>query len=207
MLIDELKDLYHGEPVFLVGNGPSLKDTPLELLMDRHSFGMNRLTSLYKRTAWRPEFYVCLSSDFKQVQRPEFEKSAAPARVAFLPAEFGGEKIVGLNADEEQWSDDPSVRVSKYGTVMLAAFQVAVYMGFNPIVLVGCDLNFGPDGNHYDPDYTLSAEFDWHLENLNQLEAHRIAKWNCDRLGVAVYNATVGGALAVYPRVRLEDVL
>jgi hypothetical protein len=36
---------------------------------------------------------------------------------------------------------------------------------------------------------------------------HRVALRSCRQLGVEVLNATAGGELEVYPRVRLEDLM
>lgn len=208
MPLDELEGLYAGHRIFLVGNGPSLNATPLDRLATEYTFGMNHLTALYKLTTWRPTFYLCLSSDMVGANRDEFYASGKPARLQFYESRYAEPGMIGLNADqEEDWSDDPCKRVSKYGTGLLAVMQLAVFMGFNPLVLVGCDLDFRPAGNHYDDGYPLSAGFDWEQENVNQVRAHEIAKVNCDRLGVKVLSATIGGKLEVYPRVSLVDLL
>lgn len=43
---------------FIVGNGPSLNETPLELLNGEHSWGVNRIHLIYPRTTWRPTYMV-----------------------------------------------------------------------------------------------------------------------------------------------------
>ncbi len=40
--------------LFLVGNGPSLRDTDLELLIGEESWGSGRIDLIYPRTNWRP---------------------------------------------------------------------------------------------------------------------------------------------------------
>ena len=43
---------------FIVGNGPSLKETPLELIEDEISYGANAVHLIYNETDWRPKHVV-----------------------------------------------------------------------------------------------------------------------------------------------------
>jgi hypothetical protein len=43
---------------FVVGNGPSLAQTNLDLLSDEYSFGVNAVHQIYHRTTWRPSVLV-----------------------------------------------------------------------------------------------------------------------------------------------------
>ena len=56
--------------VFLVGNGPSLKDTPLDRLIGEEAWGMNRIHLLYDRIQWRPTLWWWTDMP----QRPEHEE-------------------------------------------------------------------------------------------------------------------------------------
>jgi hypothetical protein len=44
--------------IFLVGNGPSLARTNLDLIADEYSFGMNRVHLIYPKTKWRPTYFM-----------------------------------------------------------------------------------------------------------------------------------------------------
>jgi hypothetical protein len=55
--IEEFEDQYQGERIFLIGNGPSLDDTPLHKLSSEYSLAMNRINKIYDETEWRPSFY------------------------------------------------------------------------------------------------------------------------------------------------------
>ena len=57
MTLDSLKDEYAGERIFVVGNGPSLSETPLERLDSEYSIGINSVNKIYSETSWRPYFY------------------------------------------------------------------------------------------------------------------------------------------------------
>ena len=59
---------------WIVGNGPSLNETPLDLLRGEISFGMNGIWMLYKRLRWRPTHYYMV--DFNTaVSRDVWEKA------------------------------------------------------------------------------------------------------------------------------------
>ena len=45
----ELKDIHKGRRAFIIGNGPSLKQTDLSKLKNEITFGMNRIYLLFDR--------------------------------------------------------------------------------------------------------------------------------------------------------------
>ena len=50
---------------FVLGNGPSLNETDLDLLTREVSFGVNRCELIYPNTKWRPTYWVCGDRDLK----------------------------------------------------------------------------------------------------------------------------------------------
>jgi hypothetical protein len=109
----------------------------------------------------------------------------------------------------------------KFASGLFVAMQLAAAAGHDPIVLVGCDLGYigweegTGDPNHFDPAYVvprpgggpdgrMDAEYAA-LTNAKLAYAHRVALESCRAMGIAVLNATVGGALEVYPRVDLAE--
>ena len=110
-------------------------------------------------------------------------------------------------------------------SVTIAAMQLAVHLGFNPIYLIGCDTNYkvpdttkiegssdflisteNDDPNHFDPGY-FGKDSRWHQPKPERMIMHYAkAKDVCDDLGVKVINATVGGKLEVFPRIDYVDI-
>jgi hypothetical protein len=103
---------------------------------------------------------------------------------------------------------------------------LAVYLGFNPIYLVGCDTAYvaaeraveagicpevvarreGADPDHFDPNYLRGGDA-WRVPDVAGMVAdYHAARRACDAIGVTVYNATVGGRLEEFPRVSYERV-
>jgi len=237
--IGELKDKYKGERCFCVGNGPSLKSTPLHLLNNEYSFGLNNISKIYPSTTWRPNFYVNVTVGITDDGWAAAAKDAIKGAVSFV--DYGAlPYILESNSNsleipdsvypievikEIKWSRDITNGVCKYGSSMLAVMQIAIYMGFNPLILVGCDVKWVPfdyaedkDPNHFIDNYwgKLKIQGEHEVAVTPQMaqyytdqakSCHILAKHECDEMGVRVYNATVGGDLETYPRVDLLEAL
>ena len=59
------KNKYKGETILVVGNGPSLKITPLDKFRIT-SLAMNKIDLLFDKTKWRPNFIVLLIKETNQ---------------------------------------------------------------------------------------------------------------------------------------------
>ena len=110
--------------------------------------------------------------------------------------------------------------------VTYLSLQLAVYMGFSEIYLIGMDHNFpyhrNRDGNIEENDKSIPVHF-WESAENNEDEkridlhanyqelaenAYLEAKKYCEKVGrVKIYNVTRGGKLEVFERKKLEDVL
>lgn len=55
--IEDFKNEYENERIFLIGNGPSLDKTPLNKLANEYSLAVNRICGIYSKTNWRPTIY------------------------------------------------------------------------------------------------------------------------------------------------------
>jgi len=58
MDISNFDSFHEGEKAIIVGNGPSIQETPLKELEDYTTFGMNRINMIFDDTSWRPDYYV-----------------------------------------------------------------------------------------------------------------------------------------------------
>lgn len=231
----DLRDKFTGKRMYVIGNGPSLSRTPMDMLIGEYSIAMNRIAAIYNQTKWRPDFFVCTTIN---VRKPDWHRDIMrtidQGIVTFAWDQLRktiGEKnnIYYLNCthgsettDEPQlewWSDDISERVCKYGTSMLVAMQIAFYLGFGEIYIVGADLGFTDsiftklfrfarldkiaqlfDKNHFFIGYGspgASAKY----FNRNMIATHQLIKEVANRKKIKIYNATLGGKLNVYPRV------
>ena len=101
------------------------------------------------------------------------------------------------------FSDDPYAIVYHGMTVTYSAMQLAVYMGFKEIYLLGCDCDYSGEKQHF-MDYGLKTETADNPES-KAIAAYTTAKNYADEHGIKIYNATRGGKLEVFERVDLDS--
>lgn len=227
------KDKYKGQRCFIVANGPSLRAEDLDLLCEHGeiTFGMNRIYKLFDQTRWRPTYYVCEDELICQSQQAEI--NAIEARAKFIPIELKWWHNVEienachfhLNYREEArypygFSTDIAHQLDCRGTVTCSCMQLAAYMGFSEIYLLGVDHNYRVtidiNGNVVtDPqqkDYFCEG-YDTDIKDIvvhdmgNNTRAYMDAKKFCDssKGKVTIYNATRGGKLEVFQRVDFDS--
>jgi hypothetical protein len=102
-------------------------------------------------------------------------------------------------------------------TVTYVALQLAFHMGFSEVILIGVDHSFntkgapnltitsdGDDPNHFSPEY-FGKGFRWQLPDLEASEqAYVMARDAYEKSGRIILDATVGGKLPVFPKVKYE---
>ena len=87
MEITRLKNKYHGERIFLIGNGPSIKKTPLEMLEDEYTLGMNKINILYEETNWRPSFYLFVQNKLTEERRKNVHENIANDTICIISSD------------------------------------------------------------------------------------------------------------------------
>lgn len=97
-----------------------------------------------------------------------------------------------------------------FGGSVNVAMQVAVLNGFDKIVLLGCDLEYRDHKpSHFDGNYEHGGEQPAFYASRNAFYGHvQAMNWiRRKQPNIEVLNATEGGLLELWPRVRLDDVL
>ncbi len=106
-------------------------------------------------------------------------------------------------------------------TVIYSAIQLAIYMGFKKIYLLGCDHDYLVDiarvtDHHFyeekqgqkEIEEQVLKSFDtemWFREYYERWKHYRLIKEYSRSIGCQIYNATQGGMLDVFPRIKFED--
>lgn len=214
---------------FIVGNGPSLNLTNLDLLIGETSFGVNRIARRYDKTKWRPTHYVraeeastgsnpaIYQDDIETHYRLGCEVWANEFFIAQTPniRQSGQYRQIRACAHYNMHFDNPDCppvyhmpRLCTFGSSVHVAIQIALgVLNVDTVYLVGTDLGYREGKvNHFDESYTqgVGELRDARYTELDLLAAHMVAARSFPG---RIYNATVGGSLEVYPRVRLEDIL
>jgi hypothetical protein len=217
-----LKDSHKGQRAFIIGNGPSLKNTDLSLLKNQHTFGMNRIYLLFPELGFSTT-YLCAVNDLVIEQTAsDLSALAIPKFLSwrsrrFFPSNLPLSSVptfLYTTYESPSFSTDVRGRVWESATVTNVALQLAYHLGFQQVVLIGVDHSYsasgkpnttvtsqGDDPNHFSPAY-FGRGFRWQLPDLDTSEiGYTFAREAYRRAGREVLDATVGGKLTIFPKV------
>jgi len=222
--IKELKGRYNNKRCFVVATGPSLTLEDLECIKNEFCFGMNSCIKAFGETTWRPAVYGIQDVYVYEKLKEELE-AADPSDLANVwvsdsvansfvtPERFRRFPLYDLDHKHYhrtgygkfEFSCDCYASVNDGYSITFSLMQMAVYMGFKEIYLLGCDCNYNQpkthfkDSGHVDPKAPVMGD--------KMIAGHAEFKKFADALGVNVINCTRGGMLEVYPRMNLDEVL
>lgn len=212
---------HQGQRCFLVANGPSLKKTNLDLLSNEITFGLNRIYLFFDETSFRPTYYAALnelvleqfSTEISKLDMPKFLNwnhrsyfDIHDPQVAFLKSNM---------VIHDYFQPNLVNPVVVGATVTFAALQIAYYMGFQQVILVGLDHKYSDTGmpnqtkvrtaerddSHFHPGY-FPKGIKWQLPDLLRSEIDfRIAREAFEKDGREIVDATIEGNCPVFRKV------
>lgn len=240
--LQDFREKYSGRRCFIMGNGPSLNKTRLDLLANELVWGFNKIYLLFDKITWRPKFYV--TNDLRLTEHISNEINSLITQLSdsffFFPTHFSSREVRNTNKNvywykEMPWNEltgrqtlfsrDPSHYIVNTATVTIAGLQLAAYLGFNPIYLIGCDTSYSipasvksenrnpqmltstenDDPNHFVSNYSGKGDR-WTSPNVPlMMKQYEHAQRILNESNIKVYNATVGGDLNVFPRIDFES--
>lgn len=221
--LEQFKNKHMGKRCFIVATGPSLRISDLEILKENKivSFSMNRVYRAFDQTTWRPDYYVV--ADWRCLQESRDEIIDIPVNYKFVSDEYSlfwdGDIPENIYKFHCHWSlvekelpkyaEDIRYGMYTCGTVVYNCFQLATYMGFKEIYLIGVDFSFSNEyknvNNHFIKNYYNSNSQTSNFYDEEQFRSHRAAKKYADEHGIKIYNATRGGKLEIFPRVDFDS--
>lgn len=195
-----LRDAYAGRRCFVVGTAPSLQHLDLARIRDDYVFLVNSGYRLADRFG-RPPDALMITNPFAYA-----EQIAKIAEIDFnhffvsAGAFKNNKKKLNEAIIFHQWEEpriydgffqsDCTRPLYHAHTVVLSAVQLAAWMGFREIVVIGVDLDFQSQEPHV---YASSV--------AEKQRAREFLRW---RTHTKLYNAGVGGRLDCIPRVDYE---
>lgn len=224
--LKKYKNIHDGERCFIICTGPSLKYEDVQLIKNEKTFSMNSISLWFNKGVWRPTYYgiqdinvyeKIKNSIINEKDIPIFCSSYLKKKCKDTPqwwhyfpynGIYNSFELKFFNKMKVKFSDDISRMVYDGYTITYSIIQIAAYMGFKEMYLLGADCNYIPGkANHFiDYGHHDSDERQMLVGNLMQY-SYLYAKKYLEKRGVKIYNATRGGMLEVFPRVSLEDVL
>lgn len=217
--IKEFHNIHAGESCFVIGNGPSLLKEDLDKIYTNHmtSFASNSIYAAYDKTLWRPDYYVI--TDVNGIAEINNNIDCVSNNCKYLFSRSNGRlrehanKINNIilfkyafSESEEQFSfsEDCSEEIYSGYTVTYAMLQLAIYMGFKTIYLLGVDHYYSKNKKNYSSLITLNNDTGFYLSDKTTL-AYSAAKKYADEHKIKIYNATRGGKLEVFERADFDS--
>ena len=210
----------HNGRCFIIGNGPSLRNSDLKRLMElgETTFACNSLIKLFDEISFSPTYYFAQDNKIILDNKEEISNYKG---TKFIKAHYAKRyHIPGVTYYNMLFKQNPigfsnNIPNVVYSgqTVTYSMIQFAAYMGFKEIYLIGVDCNYS-SGNSV---ITQESYFDPRLFNNKRsyaapevdtnLLAYARAKEVCYKQGIKIYNATRGGKLEIFERADLDKIL
>lgn len=230
--IQELQNCYAGRRCFVIGGGPSLAQTPLDLLTNEITIASNAIFLLFGENKFRPTFYTVEDQLVAEDRAPAINQLRGMTKI--FPADVWrflkeDEDTIYVNFKRGQYDGFPKFSdkldevVYWGGTVTFMNLQLAWHIGCREVYLVGIDHSYqrpspkdkveglvitsqSADVNHFHPDY-FGPGYRWHDPRVDRMELGYLeARRFFTEHGGVIYNATIGGKLEVFPRVDYEQI-
>lgn len=225
-----LKNTHINERCFIIGNGPSLKAEDLDKLCGEFCFASNRIFNIFDRTKWRPTVYLAVDNSFIDESGKELNKYELDNLFLGVGKKFDISKIKGrvtrifeyTKFKINKWSDcsafiseDVSRFFSVGYTVTFTAIQLALYMGFKEIYLLGVDFSYSVVRDKYGKihvdnsikDYFWGEKYSSTVLSYDaNLNAYKKARDYAETHKIKIYNATRGGHLEVFERIDFDNI-
>ena len=234
--IERFRGIHKGERVVIVGNGPSLNKIDLARLEGTVTIGVNAIFLATDDTGFRPTYYVVEDTAvvrdnldrilsyrtdhrfFPSIYREAIGESA---ETSFFNMNRGFYEGRSPSFCVPRFSTDAALRLFSGQSVTAINLQLAYFMGFAEVVLIGMDFSYtvpedsvvegnrilsqGDDPNHFHPDYFGKGKV-WKDPKLDRVLAnYQLAKLMYEADGRRIVNATPGGKLELFERVPFDE--
>lgn len=222
-----LKNKHEGERCFIVCTGPSLTLEDVNKLKNEYTFSMNNIFKCYDKTDWRPTYYGV--SDYrvynrlkKQINDPNTLKESVFLYSTFEVMYHGRKNpqavpvycsnrrnAISLMKDLSYKHVGMSKKLDRYVnngcTVAFILIQIAIYMGFKEIYMLGADCTYQGKA-HSDLAPNSEKQKVGKNDGLKIIDIYSSLIKDIPE-DVKIFNATRGGMLELFPRVDLDEIL
>lgn len=222
--LEKFHNLHQGEDCFIIGNGPSLNKMDLSSLANYHTFGLNKIYLMEDRGIdLNLSYLVSVNQLVIEQSKDKYPTMDCPIFVSYKckQPEFETASNIHytLSWGKRVFQGDITQLINEGGTVTFVAMQIAFFMGFKRVFLIGVDHSFKQkgkanetqlmeedDANHFDPNYFKGQK--WQLADLDRSEqSYLMAGIAFEEDGRQIIDATVGGKLDIFPKMDFQKAL
>jgi hypothetical protein len=220
--LNAMRNTHPGERCFIIGNGPSLRNTDLSKLKNEFTIGMNRIYLNFAEMGYKTSVLLTVNDLVIEQCSEDIRALPIPTFVSWRGRRWinPADNLHYLYTSYElpTFNGNVAGRLWEGATVTYVAMQLAFHLGFKQVILIGVDHSFttqgkpnstivstGDDPNHFNPSY-FGKGFRWQLPDLETSElAYKMASKAYKKNGREIIDATVGGKLTVFPKANFED--
>lgn len=234
--VRKLKNKFEGKRAFIIGNGPSLNKINLDLLKNEYTFGVNSIFYKTKECGFKPTFYVVedrhvLNDNIDEINNYNCDFRIFPSQYRSRIKNKRNAYFFNMNTGYynkfspyycvPRFSCDAGESVFCGQSVTMINLQLAYYMGFKEVYLVGMDHDYiipkdfvvdgetiistGDDPNHFIPSYFGKGK-KWHDPHLDRVErTYKYFRIVYEAKNLIIKNASVGGKLEVFERIEFKS--
>lgn len=236
-------NIHQGERIFIIGNGPSIKNTDLTKIKNAKKMVVSNFYMHEDYNIIKPDYYCFAQFTYNDVLTDSFydkwlfeigEKSGNPQfffdisekRLIDKCSIFKGKKInyMCLDALNLDYYDEVDItnKILRGQSVTIDCIQLAIYMGFKQIYLVGVEHSeivtgqydyfynrdqniIGDKDSHHLPNGKVTSGFEMELFMKNNLwNQYRKLKMIAKVNEIDIFNATKSGILDVFSKVDYD---
>ncbi|WP_053983020.1 6-hydroxymethylpterin diphosphokinase MptE-like protein [Niameybacter massiliensis] len=232
-----LKNKHNNERCFIIGSGPSLRIEDLDILYEKKekTISCNRMYQAFNLTKWRPD-YMCIVDEplmkkiYKDLLSSDISIVLTTKQIKkYISSKFNGKlpkKVLGTTLKcnftypfKRKFSGNALKYTYPARTVATYMIEMAVYMGFKEIYLIGIDCNYAmtktKDGkiveqvgqkNYFLDSYAEQKSIDIYNDHNYIFPDFEAAKKYANAHKIKIYNATRGGKLEIFDRICLDKI-
>ncbi|MBM9613657.1 DUF115 domain-containing protein [Desulfobulbus rhabdoformis] len=220
--LERFKNRHIGERVVVVANGPSLNTMDLCFLRQETAIGMNKIFLGLNKFRFYPKYYVAINRKVIEQSINNIKSLNCNKFISMRGSELLPEDALTYHLETQnppaRFSKDITRGIHEGWTVTYAAIQVAYFLGFSEVVIIGMDHRYqftgqpnearrqdGPDPNHFCPEYFGGGQH-WDNPDLkNSEESYRIARTEFENDGRRILDATLDGACEIFEKIHYKD--
>lgn len=223
-LFCNLKGIKKGKRCFIIGNGPSLNMQDLNKLRNEDCFATNEIHRVFSNTQWRPTYYILFDRYSKST--PEEIRDLECGNMFISDYYFYHNNVLRSdyiclhlhyrwNESDFKISEDISKKVIVAPTTSFGMMQIAAYLGYTQMYLLGFDHNYAFEFDEKGRVVTTKVENahfyaddvpeDIIADVWGMTKAYESFAKYAKAHGITIKNATRGGKLEVFERVDLDS--
>lgn len=220
-----IRELRNEDECYIIGNGPSLKNVDLSVLEDKETFAVNYFYK-YCQEGFKSKYFVAVDDLFAKQETREYLREIQKANedlIMFLRYNCysNNKDFLDLSrsyfiyAKQFQEGNELHINCCKNMTacinVILQCIQIAIYMGYKKIYLLGCDFSEYAQvkaEHFYDAKlpriYSMGDGARWAA--LAHYHHYALRKY-ADEHGIEIVNLTQDSLIDAYKKDTLERII